>query len=312
MTFTAVSSVIISLLIIIDAKLLGGGKIFIYATVNGISGMRAGSFRIFTYVTMTVITYFYLLSTIKFNKKPIIKFLALVGWLIITCQLSFCNMTRQLLLVLFMSTVLFLFNIKAIFPKTIIWCTLGLGLLFAILISLNNKELVEKSTYYKLYERTKYESSKDEEGTIAVRIKGIKYFYPYFLQTSYIGMGMMSVNEPGNPISVAAKEHGFLFADLGFFSIIYRYGIFSIIAIVVILTLVFRDLLYIQKHGNIKYKIIASSFIYYYISKIIFLPISTIFFVEFYALYNGIIFYITYKLKSEIHLQDANKAAVLN
>ena len=54
----------------------------------------------------------------------------------------------------------------------------------------------------------------------------------------------------------------YLLADLGMYAILVRFGIFSIIAIAVILTRVFKDLIFIQKDENIEYQIIANSMVY--------------------------------------------------
>ncbi len=66
----------------------------------------------------------------------------------------------------------------------------------------------------------------------------------------------------------------------------------------------------IQKNANTKNKILANSMIYFFISQIIFLPATKIFFTESNCFYWGIFFYIIYKLKSEITLQNTQKAVV--
>jgi hypothetical protein len=301
--------VIISILIIIDAKLLGGFVIFRTAYWGGVSGERAGSIRLSVYVFPTIIAYFYLLSLIRFNKKPFIKFLSLISWLIITYQLLFCNLTRQLNLALFMTVALFIFNIRGLFSKPIVLSTISFGILFTFIIMLNNQVLLEKNTYYKMYELTKDEAGRSETGSISLRIRGFKFFYPYFAKTYYLGMGMMSSTAENNP-EIEGRKRGLKFADLGLIALVFRFGIFSIIVIAVILTRIFKDLIFLQTNENVKYKIIATSFIYLFISQIIILPTSTIFFNLTNSLYDGIIFYIIYKLKSEMTLQDSKSPPV--
>ncbi len=309
--FIVFSAVIVSLLLIIDAKLLGGFKIFIYASINGVSGLRGGNIRIAVFVFMTLFSYFYLLSTIKITKNPKMRLLSILSLAIITYQIVFILMTRQILVYLFMTTILFLVNIKSLFFKTFIYCTLSLTLLGVILFYLNNPILAEETFFFKILERTKVEAAKKDEGNIGIRIKGIKFYYTYFKKTYFIGMGMTAVTDENSPEYIGSKK-GLLFTDLGFFAVLYRFGIFSIILSAVIFTRVFKDLSFIQKNGNARHKTIANSLTYFLISTIIFLPVLKGFFNEGHALYYGIIFYIIYKLKSEITLQNTRNATVLN
>jgi len=223
--FLAVSAVIISILVIIDAKLLGGGIIFKMAMNNGISGMRGGSVRLVLYSFVTIFAYFYFLAMIKFSKDSTIKLLSFLSWLIILFQLVFCFMTRQVLLMIFMTTLLFLLNIKNMIFKVIVYATLAGVFLFSVLFGLSNPDLVYESSYYKLFEKTRADTAGKETGNITHRLNGIKFFYPYFEETFYLGMGMSTIRSETSPVAAAAKQ-GYLFTDLGLFAILFRFGIF--------------------------------------------------------------------------------------
>jgi len=309
--FITISAVLVSVLVIIDAKLFGGFKIFQYALYNGVSGVRGGSVRIATYGYPTVFAYFYLLSFIRFNSNITVKVIALLGLLIITYQLVFCLMSRQIIIVIFMTTGVFLLNLRDKISKTFICCTISLVILFASLIFLNNQSLLEKTAYFKLFEERKTRN-RDRRSTIDLRISGIKFFFPYFLKTAGLGTGIMSPMSKTTP-EYEGRTSGrtYLLADLGIFALIYKFGIFSIIAIVVILTRVFKDLIFIQKDKNIEYQIIANFLIYFFISEIIFPPSSKIFFSGDRSLYYGFIFYFIYKLKSIATINASKNTAAL-
>ena len=117
-----------------------------------------------------------------------------------------------------------------------------------------------------------------------------------------MGIGMTSVKNKNSPENIGL-ENGYVFSDLGIFSIIYRFGLLSLIVIAIILNRVFRDLTFIQKNVGTQQKILANALIYLFINNIIFLPTTKIFFTEG-PFYYGIFFYIIYKLKSDIIPQE--------
>jgi len=278
---------------------------------NGISGLRGGSVRIFTYSFITVWAYFYLLSAIRFQKGKNKIILLSISWALIAFQLFFCNMSRQLMLMVSLTTLLFLFHLQGISQLIIGSTACGL-IAFTAIVVLNNDNLLENNSAYKIIHNTQYEAVQSSKGNIAVRLNGIKYFYPYFKKTGFLGMGMMSVTDKNSPAKWAI-EHGYLFGDLAFFAILFRFGIFAVIFIIYVLWRVFKDLQLIQNTGDIEYKIIANCLIYLFISKIIFLPSSTLFFHEVSCLYYGMLFYFIYRLKSDVTNKEAseNRDAVL-
>jgi len=301
-------TIIINVLLIIDAKIVGTFFVFKYAAANGVSGTRGGNVRIAVISLLTVFTYFYLLSTIKFNKKLTIKFLSMLGMTVIMYQIVFVLMTKQIFIPVILTTIIFLTTTKNLISKIFFFSIISVFLLSTAIFFLNNQEALEQSTYYKIIERTKSDIKNiDEENPIATRVKGIKFFFQYFKQTGFLGMGMNSSTNESSPI-YKGGEQGYGFTDLGFFAIFFRFGIFSVILIIVILNRVFKDLIFIQKNSDTKHKILANSTIYFFISSIIFLPALKIFFYEQNCLYYGIFFYIIYKLKSEIILQNTQNS----
>lgn len=303
--FGAYSAIIISILVIIDAKLLGGGKIFHLAMSNGVSGVRTGAVRIFTYPFITIWAYFYLLSVIRFEKEIIRKVLYIIFILIISYQIIFCNMTRQIIVMLFLTTILYFFNLK-FFSKIIITSTIGVIIILAGIIYANNSNLLKNSFFYKITQVTQYEATQTMEGNIAIRLNAIKYFYPYFKKTGFLGIGTMSFSYENSPVRIGAKK-GYIFGDLGFFAILFRFGVFSVIFIIFVLKSIFKDLRFIEAEESYsEIKIIADSLIYLFISQIILLPTSTIFFGGHYILYYGIIFYFISRIKKDVVRKASN------
>lgn len=300
--FIVVSSFIIALLIIIDSKFFGGFKIFQYAWFNGISGERAGTIRIVVYGFASVYTYFYLLSSLRFIKNSRLRFLLFLAWTAITYQIIFCSMTRQQLIMIAMATIIFLLRIQNLFYKTLIYCTLSISILSTVLYFANNMDSFKETSYYKLFETSSSEVAGDTEGSMSLRINGIKFFYKFFEKSYFLGIGMSTAREESSPEYQGLQEH-FLFTDLGFFTTLYKFGIFSVVLITIILVRIFRDLAYIQKKGDTQIKIIANSLTYFFISSIMFLPAYRGFFWDGECMYYGIFFYIIYKLKSSLDHQ---------
>ena len=285
---------------IIDAKLLGGDKIFKLAWGNGISGIRAGSVRIFTYIFIIQWAYFYLLSSIRFETDKFKRIIYILFWLIILYQFIFCNMTRQLLLMVFLTTIIFFCRLE---NRTKLFVLLAVSLVFSavLLITLNKNNLKLNGTVFgKLVSLTQNEVSDKEHGNIAIRVNGIKFYYPYFQETKFLGMGMMSTTFQGSPVH-KGELRKYQFADIGFFAILFRFGVFAIFFIIIVLVGLFKDLLFIQKNAtDISSRINANGLTYFLIGTIIFVPSLSIFFEDINALYYGIIFYFVYKIKDSL------------
>jgi len=214
-------------------------------------------------------------------------------------------------MVLGLTTIVFLSNIKSVISKTFIYCTLSLGVLSVVTFYSFNPLLLEQHTIYKIIKKSISDSDKKETGTIAVRINGVKFYYEYFKKTAFLGIGMSSGNSPTSVEALGFKEGHYLFTDLGIFAMLFRFGIFGFILTVVILTRTYKDLSFIQNNGNTGQEIIASSLTYFFISTIIFIPAVKGFFDPGQALYYGIFFYFIYKLKSGITLQDSKNCGVI-
>lgn len=296
--FCVFSAVIVSALVVIDSKLLGGGKIFRLAMSNGISGTRAGIIRIFTYPIVTIWVYFYLLCSIKHEKIIFKKIVYFVFWMIIAYQLIFCNATRQIIFTLFLTSTIFLFKLRFT-SRFVILCTVGILSVFLIFIYLDNVSNVKELFLHKLIENTQYEMTLRNKGNIAIRLNAIRNFYPYFEKTKFMGIGMMSSTFKDSPVYTGLTE-GYNFADLGLLSILFRFGILSVVVIFFLLKRIFIDLKFIYlKNKDMEIKIITSSLIYLFLSKIIFPPVADVFFSESSVLHYGILLYFIYRFKIE-------------
>lgn len=298
MKFLLWSTICVSLLLIIDAYIFGGGKIFELAMSNGISGMRAGQVRIAVYWFIASWVYFYLLSTINYSKNIKSKFFAFLALAFIVIQLLFVGMGRQLLLGLFLTTFIFCFNKLKRF-RTILVCLIVFLSLVLFFFALNKTDLFKQSIVYRLVDQTLFESEQTTSGSIAVRLNGIKYFYPDFLKSKFLGMGILSSTEENSPVAIGLRYYGYNFNDFGLFAIVFRFGFFSLILLFLLLRSCFRDLRLASINENVDVKILADSIMYLLISKIILFPTITIFFKESDCLYYVLILYFVYILNRQ-------------
>jgi hypothetical protein len=292
------SALIVSILVLIDAYTLGGGKIFQLAWINGVSGYRAGRVRIYTYGFCTIWSYYYLLSAIRLENVKIRKCFYFLALLIILFQIIFCIMARNLLITIFLTTLIHFFNLKHNL-KVLIALLMGIFLIFNILINVNGGS--HKHDMLKtLFTQTETELQSKTKGNIAVRAQGIQFYYPFFEKTAFMGMGLMSTTFTGSPVYKGGKI-GYTFSDIGLFATLFRFGIPALIFIIIVLWRLFADLLWINRTTVDKnVKIISESLIYLLIGAHILFPISSSFFGEDIPLYYGIIFYIVYKMKSSL------------
>ena len=291
MKFFLTSAVVVSILVIIDAKLLGGGHIFKLAMRNGVSGIRAGQVRLFTYSFISSWMYFYTLCLLRYEKKKQKKGIYLCFFCIIFVQIFSCGMTRQLMAMLLATTAIYLFSAKF---KTKIVYVLGVPIILCSLFVFNGFGFINLGDNYlaKIYEKTQEEViQSDNKGNIALRRKGLSFFYPYFRKTIFIGFGPLSDTYKNSPAVYGRTKH-YLLVDLGFFEILYKYGVFAIIFIFVVLKCLFKDISLIKKTSMSKeVNAIVDSIQYFLISKIIILPFGVLFFGTGQAMYYAIMLY---------------------
>ena len=290
--FLVWSATFISVLVIIDAKLLGGGKIFSYAMTNGISGFRAGSARIAVYMTANILAYFYLLSVLKAGGARHARPWAFLACVVIFYQLFFCTMIRQYMIVLTLTTLVYLFRFSQRLRQIVVPFITACAIAVALLIlqkggDFSNSKVGQLGS---IVQQTQYEMSRADEGNIAIRLNGIRFYYPYFKKTGFLGMGMTSITHKASPEYEGFRRY-YLFADLGFAAVLFRFGVLSVLLVAAMFTSIFKDLSRILREGNDDVKIVASSIFYFTLSKIIFLPFSDCFFSESSSFYYGLLFY---------------------
>lgn len=289
----------ISVLLIVDAKVLGGGRIFNLAMLNGISGTRLGSARIATYIFMTVWMYFYLLARLKHCKKPLLKFLYITFLALILYQMVFVAMIRQLFIMMLLATGIFLLSLKM--NRKIMAILISIIFLCLIIYYFAYNDFVFKESYfYKLTEHTLTEIQKTSEGNFAVRLNAARFFYPYFQKTFFLGMGILSPTYKNSPVCIGL-EYGYNFSDLGIISVIYRFGLLAILTIVLLLKKAFYDLRLIIKGSNGEAKTIAESIFYLLICLIVLILPTTIFFNGGDSFYYAIILYFIYRMKKDLN-----------
>lgn len=296
--FMFVAAVFVSILLIVDAKLLGGGRIFQLAMTDGVSGERVGNVRINSFWFITTWMYFYALVATKFSRNLKERLLYYFALFIISYQLFFVNMGRQLTVMILLATLVFISKLSTR-SRFIVICLVVVAFIGGGWLRFMSSSS-SPSFFNKVVQLTIYEAQQKDKGNIAVRIGGIKYFYPYFERTAYLGMGLMSSTYKDSPVSSGLAK-GYNFADFGMVSTVYRFGIFAVLLIFLLLKKIYKDVKQVTKLSNdLKIKIIAESIAYLFLCMIIWLPSSTIFFKESEALYYGVLLYLIYKLKDGV------------
>lgn len=296
------AAVIVSILLIVDAKLLGGGRIFQLAMTDGVSGERVGNVRINSFWFMTTWMYFYALVATKFSRNFKERLPYYFVLFIISYQLFFVNMGRQLTVMILLTTLVFISKLPTR-SRFIVICLLIVTFIAGGLLRFMPSSYSPNYFFNKIIQQTIYEAEQRDKGSIGVRISGIKYFYPYFEKTSYLGMGLMSSTYKNSPVSFGLSK-GYNFADFGMVSTVYRFGIFAVLLIFFLLRKIYKDVKQVTKLSDEpQIKKIAESIAYLFLCMIILLPSSTIFFKESEVLFYGILLYIIYKLRDGIRCE---------
>ncbi len=299
--FILVSAVAVSFFVIIDAQLLGGGVIFNEAMTNGVSGERAGGIRLATYVTPTIWALYYIMAMLKMEHFAKWRSWLIFGGVIILYQFFFCNMTRQLLVSVILTIIVYLCSLPnrlkhwsgvVLFSAVII----GIGLFLWTTLMSSNK--ASRNPILAIIEQTQDEVTDNKGGNIDIRRKGIEFYFQYLKKTWFLGTGVTSTTVPGSPEYEGGEQH-FLMADIGLFAVLIRFGVPGLLLVLFLFWIMFRDVSYIMKYGNVEAQAIAEGIYYFLVGQVVLLPSSNIFFPEYETLHVGLLFYFISKMKSE-------------
>lgn len=292
------SALIVSILVILDAKLLGGGKIFKLAMHNGVSGVRGGAVRIFTYVTASVMVFYYIMAVLRVKKFVTGRQWLILAWFVMIFQFFFCNMTRQLMLQFAAVILLYIITMSAHIRKWLL-PIMAVVVLLGALVFVWSEGRVGSKQLAAIVEKTQTELDSPRDGNVAVRKNGFAFYYPYLQKTWFIGMGITSTTYPGSP-EMKGDAKGYLMADLGFVATFLKFGIPGILATLVFFSFIFIDLKYIYQKGSEEVRVLALAIFYFMLGQVATLPTSTMFFSQWDVFYSGIFFYFIYRLKKEV------------
>jgi len=295
LTLALFTTFCVSILVVIDAKLLGSGSIFQLAMTDGISGLRLHSVRISVNHFMAAWVYFYLLSSIRFKQSGFKKIFYIIFAVIILYQLIFIGMGRQVMIQILLTTILFISTTKSNIKLTLICAIFAMCILTATFF-LNYTDVLQNNFVYRLIVKTLYEASITHGSSIAIRMDGIKYFFPYFMRSPFLGIGLLSSTYKNSPVTVGLQM-GYNFADFGIFSTLFRFGLLSILLTILMVKSIFSDLKSSYPISSEGTRIIISSIIYLFIYLIILVPSATVFFYGSSCLYFGILLYFVYRIK---------------
>ena len=232
---------------------------------------------------------FYLITAFSMRKNNI---LFALGLAILLYYIFFVYMARSIIFGLGIVLLLFCVFYPAVRKRLLSW-----GLLVLLLLILSQPfvkfgpiEMIKESVI----------SVEDEassiEGTVGIRMRGIKYYWHEFQKTWYVGTGLVSsVRGTDTNVGIGMIEYKFNPADQGIFSVVMQFGFQALILTGVICYRMFRDLRFVIRYGILDLKIIALSIQLFLLFKIVIF--SHIFLWHSMGIWWGLLFYITWKMR---------------
>jgi hypothetical protein len=143
-------------------------------------------------------------------------------------------------------------------------------------------------------------SIKDEvnsvDGTVGIRMRGIKYYWHEFQKTWYVGIGMVSTERAADTtVGIGMTEYKFNPADQGIFSVIMQFGFQALVLTGVVCYRMFRDLQFVIRYGISDLKVIALSIQLFLLFEIV--TFSHVFLWRWEGIWWGLFFFITWKMR---------------
>ncbi len=232
---------------------------------------------------------FYLITTFSLKQNSILYALELV---ILLYYVFFVCMARSTIFGLAFVWLLFY-----IFYRVVRKQLLLLGLLILLLLILSQTFMkfgiidIIKGSAISIEEEV---SSGD--GTIGVRMSGIRYYWHEFQRTCFLGTGMVSRRRGINTtIGIGMTKYKYNPADQGIFSVVIQFGFQALVLTIIICHHMFRDLQFVVRYGILDLKIIAISVQLYLFFKIV--TFSHMFLWHVQGLWWGLFFFITWKMR---------------
>jgi hypothetical protein len=219
---------------------------------------RYGHIRVCTNFTPWIVfSSFVCIVALTLNRKSRAHSLGLAFALLINLYyLFFVNMGRTIILIFIIIVFIYSF-IYLTLHQRIILLLVFVCLVTSLQIKLINGplDIIKKSI-----DLMTIESSSNQKNNVNVRVGGVLFFANEFKKTNYIGSGMLSSVRSSNAYIVTQmKRERFNPADIGFFSVLFRFGFPAVILSLILLLRLFKDLKIIIKNGEQEFKVIAIS-----------------------------------------------------
>lgn len=168
---------------------------------------------------------------------------------------------------------------------------------------------VAKKTFQSIFFTTS-EDYVAKEGTIGVRLEGMKFNFQIFRESGYLGIGILSDRlPPTDPYYYGRVIYLFNPNDHGIFAVIYRFGPLGIFFTIIVLVRVYNDLKVIRKYGNYSQYQIAMAIHLVFVGELI--GLSHIFWKPDNSYSFGLLFYMIWRMRKDVQDMHAGHQATL-
>ncbi|MBI4651058.1 O-antigen ligase family protein [Candidatus Desantisbacteria bacterium] len=216
---------------------------FLYNKINIFyieAGMRAGTLRFFGGYPIVVLGIFFIFAKfIRYRKiKDLLIFLVLfiISSSLIKARMIMFGILIAVVMISFRTRIINIRNILFFFISAIL-------ILFMYFGILQNQYQYKDYMYYKIIYETKNEI-KYSEGNWLVRLKEYNYFLKYWMENPLFGRGIYT-STYSESIETQGIAFGYYLSDLGWFSILYEFGLIGLFwAIVLIVYILKRVYIY--------------------------------------------------------------------
>jgi hypothetical protein len=140
-----------------------------------------------------------------------------------------------------------------------------------------------------------------KEGTIGVRMEGIKFNFQIFRDTGYLGVGILSDRLQSNdPYYYGREIFRFNPNDHGLFAVIYRFGPLGVIFTFVVLVRIFKDLNIIRRYGAYQQQHIAMAIHLVLVNDLV--GFTHVFWKPLQSFVYGLLFYMIWRMRKDVWL----------
>jgi hypothetical protein len=137
---------------------------------------------------------------------------------------------------------------------------------------------------------------REAEGSLTLRLSGIRYFMGAFRNGSYVGIGLMSPKlQERKTHFLGTQFYRYNPGDHGIFAVLYQFGFQAILLTIVILYRLFQDLKVIRRRGPPEHQTIAMAIWLYLCFSV--LALLQVFWKSHLTLWTGIMFFMVWRMR---------------